>query len=310
MAKIQNIALCANNLNRFGNFRHDKAYIEQLLQKENAKFILFCEDQAANWFEQDVGGIKYLSHSDIFPLLGFSKIAFAGIDDEETPYFLVSSQNEFKEELELKFKCVFSPLRTNLMAFDDFIASVLGLGVSLFGWHKNHEFCAKCGSKSDFAEFGFKRLCPSCGAEHFPRTDPVAITLVIHDDKCLFARSKLFPAGLLSLPAGFVEPGESIEQACAREVFEETGIKIEGAELLASQPWPNYSQIMVGLKAIAQNSEIILDTNEMVSAHWLNKSQTRQLFTKEGLEIDGEIFHGPRRVAIAYSLIKHWLKEK
>ncbi len=309
MAKIENIALCANNLNRLGNLRTQTARIYGYLNNENAKFALFCEDLPAAFVIDQRTTSKFLSQNEVAGFKAISNIAFAGIDDDDVPYFLISAPLAFKEKLEADFDCLFAPLRTNLMAFDDFTASVLGLGVSLFSWHKTHGFCSKCGAKSDFAEFGFKRLCNSCSAEHFPRTDAVAIMLVIQNDKCLFARSKLFPEGLLSLPAGFIEPGESIEQACKREVYEETGIIIESAEILASQPWPNYSQIMVGLIATAKNSEIILDKNEMVSAHWLSKSQTRQLFTKEGLQIDGEVFHGPRKVAIAYSLIKHWLND-
>ena len=176
---------------------------------------------------------------------------------------------------------------------------------SLVDWHARHRFCANCGSPTAIAKGGWQRNCGSCGAQHFPRTDPVTIMLVEHEDRLLLGRQPRFPPRMYSALAGFVEPGETIEEAVAREVQEEAGITVRDVRYLASQPWPFPSQLMIGCTSIAASPELEIDRTELDDARW---------FTREELEDarragpDGnETLIFPQKFAIAHRLITWWL---
>ncbi|MBF9032715.1 NAD(+) diphosphatase [Rhodobacterales bacterium HKCCE2091] len=181
-------------------------------------------------------------------------------------------------------------------------AELAATAKAVLGWHVSHRFCAACGSRSIAEAGGWQRICPSCGTRHFPRTDPVVIMLVTHGDDLLLGRSPAWPEGMYSLLAGFVEPGETLEAAAAREVFEETGVRLGPVSYVAGQPWPFPASLMVGMRAEALTRDITLDPVELDDALWLSKAEV--LEAAEGRHAK---LRPPRRGAIAQHLIEMWL---
>ncbi len=176
---------------------------------------------------------------------------------------------------------------------------------SLLSWHDRHRFCSNCGQPTAVAVSGFRRDCPSCRAQHFPRTDPVAIMLVTSGDKCLLGRSPHFVPGRFSCLAGFIEPGETVEAAVRRETFEETGVRVGKVSYLQSQPWPFPSNLMIGMHGIAETEAITIDENEIEAARWFTKDEVRLMFEDrhpEGLNL-------PPPVAIAHHLLRHFVSK-
>lgn len=171
-------------------------------------------------------------------------------------------------------------------------------------WHRSHGFCAACGSVTVPADAGWRRVCASCGASHFPRTDPVVIMLVTAGNKALIGRSPGWPEGFYSALAGFMEPGETIEAAVRREVAEEAGIAIGGVRLLTSQPWPFPASLMIGCVAEATSTEITLADDELEDALWLSREELLGVFAGQHPRITA-----PREGAIAHFLLKMWLAD-
>jgi NAD+ diphosphatase len=188
-----------------------------------------------------------------------------------------------------------------LIAPDDLAA--LGAAKALTDWHARHRFCANCGAETHAAMAGWKRVCPSCGAQHFPRTDPVAIMLVTHGDRCLLARQPRFPPGMYSAIAGFVEPGETLEDAVRRETFEEAGLAVGRVTYVATQPWPFPSSLMIGCLAEALDDTITLDHTELEDGRWFSREEARAMLERR--HPDGLTSATP--IAIASTLIKVWL---
>ncbi|MEO0378903.1 MAG: NAD(+) diphosphatase, partial [Pseudomonadota bacterium] len=147
-------------------------------------------------------------------------------------------------------------------------AELAATAKAVFGWHASHRFCAKCGAESEVSMAGWQRTCPACGAHHFPRTDPVVIMLITHGNAVLMGRSPGWPEGMFSLLAGFVEPGETLEAAVRREVFEESGVRVGAVEYLSSQPWPFPASLMFGCHGHATSREITIDPQEIEAAMW------------------------------------------
>lgn len=170
-------------------------------------------------------------------------------------------------------------------------------------WHARHQFCANCGQRTSASPGGWKRQCSACGAEHFPRTDPVTIMLVTHGDKCLLARQARFPPGMHSAIAGFVEPGETIEDAVRRETLEETGLVVGKVTYLASQPWPFPSSLMIGCLAEALHDDITLDRTELEAGRWFSRDEAELMLS--GRHPEGLM--APVPIAIANTLLRHWL---
>ncbi|MFV1496737.1 NAD(+) diphosphatase [Phaeobacter sp. JH20_02] len=183
-------------------------------------------------------------------------------------------------------------------------AELAAMARAVFGWHHSHGFCACCGAKSNMAQAGWQRLCPSCGAAHFPRTDPVVIMLITHGDAVLVGRSPGWPEGMYSLLAGFVEPGETLEAAVRRETEEETGVKVGAVSYLSSQPWPFPMSLMFGCAGEALGREITIDPKEIEAARWVSRQEMMTVFEGGHPEI-----RRPRNGAIAHFLLQNWLAD-
>lgn len=183
--------------------------------------------------------------------------------------------------------------------------AIYGCARSLIDWHKRHRFCANCGTPTDPSKGGWSRLCIGCGAEHFPRVDPVTIMLAEHEGRILVGRQSRFPPGRYSALAGFVEPGETIEEAVARELWEEAGIRVHSVRYVMSQPWPFPSSLMIACIGQTGDPTLTLDTTEIEDALWVDAEGVRA-----ALRGDPEApFAAPPPMAVAYWLLLHWLEE-
>ena len=174
---------------------------------------------------------------------------------------------------------------------------------SVLDWHSRHQFCANCGAPTTMIRAGWARKCGGCGAEHFPRVDPVVIMLAEHDGRALLGRGKGWPQGRYSALAGFVEPGESIEEAVAREIFEEAGVRVGGVRYVASQPWPFPSSLMMACVTVAEDDTLKIDPNELEDAMWVSREDIRAVMAGE----PGPFLAAPP-YAIAHTLLTEWAK--
>lgn len=190
-------------------------------------------------------------------------------------------------------------------------SAIAGMGRSLIHWHERNRFCPKCGSASVISGAGWRRWCAHCEIEHFARVDPVVIMLAIHgqgdDAVCLVGRQSGWPEGRFSALAGFVEPGESLEEACARELFEEAGVEAVRFAYHSSQPWPFPGQLMIAMMAEVRARDLRLDPAELSEARWLDRTGVRAILASESGH-DGVI--APPRLAIARSLLEAFAQER
>lgn len=185
-------------------------------------------------------------------------------------------------------------------------AAIYGTARSLIDWHNGHRFCGKCGSPTAMFRAGWGRKCGNCGKEHFPRTDPVVIMLAEHDGNALIGRQASFPPGNYSALAGFLEPGESIEEAVRREIHEEAGISCGAVRYVTSQPWPfGGSQLMIACVADALDTEITIDLTELEDAMWVSKDEARGALARA----EDRRFNAPPPFAIAHTLLRAWVNE-
>ncbi|RKN47107.1 NAD(+) diphosphatase [Streptomyces hoynatensis] len=222
---------------------------------------------------------------------------FLGTDAEGVRYFALQ-----KDSLPGRMDEVARPagLREAAALLSERDNELLVHAVALENWQRLHRFCSRCGERTVIAAAGHIRRCPACGAEHYPRTDPAVIMLVVdEEDRALLGRQVHWPKGRFSTLAGFVEPGESIEQAVIREVAEEAGVAVAEVEYVASQPWPFPSSLMLGFFARAATSEPQVDGEEIEEARWFSREELR-----EAME-SGEVLP-PAGVSIAARLIEMW----
>lgn len=181
--------------------------------------------------------------------------------------------------------------------------AAIAMAKSMVSWHQRHGYCANCGARTAMKEGGWKRDCPNCKLEHFPRTDPVVIMLVASGDKVLLGRQKHFPPGMYSCLAGFVEAAETIEDAVRREIFEEAGIHCTDVNYYMTQPWPYPSSLMIGCTARATNEEVVVDRSELEDARWFDRHEATLMIKRE----HPEGLAGPHPFAIAHHLLGRWV---
>jgi NAD+ diphosphatase len=218
-----------------------------------------------------------------------------GVDDDDVAYFAVDGPVPDVDGAE------HGTLRRVGALLSDRDSGLLVHAVALQNWHSTHPHCPRCGARTNVATAGASRVCPSDGSEHFPRVDPAVIMLVHDDDdRILLARNPAWPDRRVSILAGFVEPGESLERAVAREVAEEVGLAVRDLRYLGSQPWPLPQSLMLGYFCrAAGDQELRVDEKEIESAHWYTRDELRAAV------VDGDILL-PGKISIARHLIEHW----
>ena len=242
-----------------------------------------------------------------FEVVPEDQAIFLGLDGEASVWAVELTGEADPAEGPLQGQGRFADLRQagGLLSPED--AGVAATAKALFEWRRRHGFCAACGQPSVQAEAGWKRVCPACRTEHFPRTDPVTIMLPTFRDQCLLGRQAAWPKGRFSTLAGFMEPGESIEAACAREVLEEAGLEVVSVRYHSSQPWPFPTNLMIGLIAEVSGQDARPDQTELEEVRWFHKDELRALLrgdTSGWADIEG--FGVPPPFAIAHQLMKAW----
>ncbi len=240
---------------------------------------------------------------------GAARFAVA-LDEWEPADQDLSKINQFVDPTEQQHPAlaegeVFAELRRVMTWLTPRDAELAATARAIFEWHRIHGFCARCGVRSEMAMAGWQRICPACGGHHFPRTDPVVIMLITHGNSVLLGRSPGWPEGMYSLLAGFVEPGETIEAAVRREVFEEAGIDVGAVRYLASQPWPFPASLMIGCAGEALDDRIEIDPVEIEDALWVSREDIMQAFAGQHPKL-----LPARKGAIASFLLENWLADR
>jgi NAD+ diphosphatase len=279
---LPHFAYAHSPLDRMSQIRTDALLVNKYRESEAARFIRVLGDAV------QFAGDKL----DVTRPVSFSSSIFLGVDHKARPWFAVTAEQTDS----------LRPIRTvmieQLLPRD--VLSIVAQARSLLHWHDSHKFCAKCGAASVMQDEGYRRHCEACGADHFPRTDPVVIMAVCLGKKTLLGRQKSWPEGMYSALAGFMEPGETIEAAVRREVKEEVGITVGRVDYVASQPWPFPSSLMIGMIGETDEEALTIDTSEIETARWFEADEIRRML--EGTHPEG--LHASRPDAIAWHLVK------
>lgn len=289
------------SIDRVTDKRSDDNWIENALKKKSTYFVPV-------WRSKNLltGNIKL---SPVF--LGFDEIKKI-CGKNVSPVLLGELNNKLYFAIELpavdssipeklKYPGQFQDLRLAGSQLENNQASLLAYARAITYWHRHNLFCTDCGSRTESSEGGHQLTCTNekCRKPVYPRTDPAVIVLVTYQDRCLLGRKQEWPKGMYSTLAGFVEPGESIENAVVREVFEESGIKTDEVVYHSSQPWPFPSSVMLGFTARAINDKIKIDNDELEDARWFSRED---IFNS----LKNQKIHIPIKVSIAYRLIETW----
>ena len=294
-----------NPLDRAGDRREDADWLAQQGANPEALALVLWEGRPLIEDHADGPRLVWLGmdHArDVAP----DREAFLGLW-KDAPVFAVEIEGSVDPaEGPLKGLGAFHEMRAAAAILSEAEAAMAGTAKSLFDWRRRHGFCAACGTQTRDACGGWKRLCEACGTEHFPRVDPVVIMLAIHDGperpRCLLGRQAAWPAGRMSALAGFLEPGESIEEACAREIAEEAGLTVTAVRYHSSQPWPFPSQLMIGLMCSVDSDQARPDQTELEAVAWLTREEARACLA------GAHEIKAPPRYAIAHTLLKAWVE--
>lgn len=281
MNQFPSLAFIGNSLDRCANHRTDKAWLQRELISPTTRHVHLHGDKVGA-----VGAVLQ-THGEA----NSAEAVFLGRDESGAAWF--ASRADTADDL--------VDLRSLALAesLPPWQLGLLAQARSLLHWHERHGYCANCGHKTEFEDAGYRRHCKACLVDHFPRTDPVIIIAVRHRGRVLLGRQSSWPQGMYSTLAGFMEPGETIEQAARREVFEESGIRVGNIRIHTTQPWPFPSSLMIGLIGEALNDEITVDVKELETARWFERAEVQAML--KGNHKDGLKASNP--MAIAYHLV-------
>lgn len=289
-----------NPLNRMSERREDADFITALRQNPQARSFVQCGDQIALRQNRALMALVEVEG------LGVPRqSAFLGLHGQAPWFFTLFGQSEAEALLQrgLELAELRRLLVEGLIAPEELGA--LGQGKSLMHWHRGHRYCGRCGHETHVEAAGWRRTCPNCANPSFPRTDPVVIMLAVHDNRCLLGRQPRFPTGMYSCLAGFLEPGETIEDAVRRELREEAGVHAGAVTYHSSQPWPFPGSLMIGALAIAKDDALILDHDELEDARWFTREDAANVLAGQ----HSAAITSPPPGAIAHQILKSWVEQ-
>lgn len=290
-----------NPLNRFSEMRPDEAYMQQLWQQEAR--VLVVHDMLSLLQELETGKKAAILRRGEAAILATKAEVLVYLGSEDgVPYFAIGlegMQEQLPEMLGEGY--ILADLRTSALELPQPDGALLAYARGMVHWNLRHRFCPNCGTLTRSTHAGHVRECSNevCNRHHFPRTDTAIIVIISEGDACLLGRQAVWPKGMYATIAGFLEPGETLEQAVAREAKEETGVELQTITYHSSQPWPFPSSIMVGFNAIASSRNLYMENDELEDARWFTRSEIAA-----GLQ-DGSL-RLPPLISISYRLIRDW----
>lgn len=289
---MSQIAFAGSRIDRADNVRSDPDRLAALMDWRARLLLLDGLDPV-------IGPEGGLSWGTLADAREGSELVFLGLDGERACFAQVPDSGSTAPANPRLWQAVASLDPEDLATY--------GGARSLVDWHARHRFCARCGSGTVLAKGGWQRTCAGCKAEHFPRVDPVTIMLVEHGGNLLLGRQPRFPAGNYSALAGFVEPGETIEEAVAREVLEEAGVRVRDVAYVMSQPWPFPSSLMIGCHAFTDDAALTVDHTELEDARWFTRAEVAEALDAATRGEAGKALGVPPRTAVAHHLLKWWV---
>jgi NAD+ diphosphatase len=299
-------------LDRASAKRPDAEWMSAQRMNEASRFMILVDLKPviAPGPDRSSADIRWLSLRDVEALaLTTDDALFLGVDGKGCAHFALPITDHLARATPGAVQYFRPAVDLRTLAMQGVLSpedqSLAGQARALGQWHENARCCGKCGSATKVKDGGWRRKCWACGAEWFPRTDPVVIMLVTDGDRCILAHEHRYAPGMYSTLAGFIEHGEDIEHAVRREVGEETGIRIGRVEYHASQPWPFPHSLMIGCIAHAETADLAVDTNELADARWFSRDEVRLML--EARHPDG--LTAPGRHAIANILLRHFVGE-
>ena len=299
-----------NPLDRMSEKRGDEVFMAGVLAQPDSRIVLFCNDMPLlrlrdgahdPLFDLSEAAALGASQERIFLGKGERGPLFAGLIEADASQ---SGHDWLQPDAQHAGGAMLVDLRSVAMRglVPPDLLGALGQAKATQYWHRTHRFCARCGAATQMAQSGWRRDCEACKAQHFPRTDPVVIMLAVQGDACLLGRQSRFPPGMYSCLAGFLEPGETMEDAVRRELFEEAGVRAGAVRYVSSQPWPFPASLMIGCIAEVSGRTLELDGNELEDARWFTRAECVEILA--GRHEGGVICPPP--MAIAHQLMKVW----
>ncbi len=300
-----------NPLDRADTLRRDPDALQTAQDAPASRFLLLknlrvsVRDMHVSGHEKALA-LAWIEQERARPMLdGCPEPVLLGLNGS-VAHFAVDVSDMADAESALPEDTRFEESRAAAMVLPGPEGGILAQARSQVDWHRRHRFCSSCGQPSAPAKGGHVRRCPDCGSEHFPRTDPVAIMLIVNEDRCLLGQSagRLARTGMFSALAGFIDQGESIEEAVRREVREEAGIDVGEVAYHSSQPWPFPSSLMIGCHGRAKSTAIHMDAEEMAAVEWFERDAVAAAMAG-----DHPTLKLPGPIAIAHHLIQAWLSD-
>ncbi len=300
------VTFAGNHLDRADHLRADAAGMARLLADPASRVLPFWHGQPLFDLTDEGPRLAWLAAAEPLVTASPEPQVFLGLGAGGTAHFAVDVSHIAQPDetpAELPDSRIFIELRMAMAEMDHAETGIAAAAKGIFEWRRTHRFCACCGGRNLVSHGGWRARCPDCGREHFPRVDPVVIMLILDGDRVLLGRQAVWPERMYSLLAGFIEPGETIEEAVRREVAEESGIRVGEVRYVASQPWPFPASLMLGCAGRAESRRITVDPHEMEDAIWAGKAEIA-----EALAGRHDRIIPARPGAIARIILKAWVE--
>lgn len=313
MIPESDVTFAGSFLDRADRLRADTALMAQMQSDPASRVSPFWQGKPLFDLTHAGPRLTWLSATDRLIADCPEALVFMGLDEGGLAHFAADvsyiappdeTPAEFvdKRTLDLSETRKFIELRAIMGDIDHRDAGIAAAAKGIFEWRLTHGFCANCGARNHVAHAGWRFDCPSCGRQHFPRTDPVVIMLILDGDHVLLGRQSNWPDKMYSLLAGFMEPGETVEEAVRREVAEESGIRVGEVRYVTSQPWPFPASLMIGCVGRAENTDITIDPHELEEARWVSKADMAEALAGRHDQIAPA-----RKGAVAQVILRAWV---